>query len=278
MWCRSSSPRHVGERDILQVNPTVAGTRVELAAKRVGQIDGDRAVAGIDFPVPVGGTAVLGSNRDAAVAATRAHAGQLAGDANAAVAGIGVHSAGHIVQIDRPITGVHAEIAGEAAAMDAAVARPQIQGAGDPGDRQRPVAAAGPHVGRGGNRHDQVRRARAVPRDRAMGCFHVDDHAIAVLFGADFDRGGFLFVSRPLFDDDEDLGPIPGAYLDRSVKGGQAEVRPAAHRKPLLVALDVSGPGAGDLHTPRSGQCARHHHGSGQPDGTSSSYRAPWAG
>ena len=67
----------VGEPDILKVDPTVAGTRVELAAKRVGQIDGDRAVAGIDVPVRVGRTAV--STEFAAIGSSGGFAGRSTG-------------------------------------------------------------------------------------------------------------------------------------------------------------------------------------------------------
>ena len=44
---------------------------------------------------------------------------------------------------------------------------------------------------------DTMRFAEREPcHGMPVGRFHVDDHPIAVLFGADLDRGGFLLVVR----------------------------------------------------------------------------------
>jgi hypothetical protein len=122
MWCRSSWPLTSESGTFCRLDPTVAGTRVELAAKRVGKsmvIEPSPVLISQSPSVVLPSSARIAMRPSPLRARTRV---SLPVTRTLPSPGIGVHSASHVVQIDRPITRVHAEIAGEAAPMDAAVA------------------------------------------------------------------------------------------------------------------------------------------------------------
>src|SRR5918994_789171 len=93
------------------------------------------------------------------------HRRERALDADAAVAGLGAQRAAGIAEIDRPVARRHLQLARETPAAYRAVARAEIDTAGQPLDVERAVARSGLQIGLRRNVDDE---ARAAPAERPV--------------------------------------------------------------------------------------------------------------